>query len=103
MDWNTDAYNYHGKSDPLYSSIPFSIFINKNEKNEKNEENENKIYYHSIVVDNSGFQKWNFGEKGNIEIISEFIPLRFFIFGSNENSYSVIQLLKTFTGNPDLR
>jgi alpha-glucosidase len=52
QNWNTDAYGYHGGSDPLYCSTPFYIGIH------------HRVVY-GIFLDNSHKTFFNFGASNN--------------------------------------
>lgn len=52
LNWNTDAYGYHGGTDPLYCSTPFYIGIHHQ-----------KMY--GIFFDNSHKTSFNFGASNN--------------------------------------
>jgi alpha-glucosidase len=52
QNWNTDAYGYHGGSDPLYCSTPFYIGMHNG-----------KVY--GIFFDNSHKTHFNFGASNN--------------------------------------
>jgi alpha-glucosidase len=52
QNWNTDAYGYHGGSDPLYCSTPFYIGIH------------HQVVY-GIFLDNSHKTFFNFGASNN--------------------------------------
>lgn len=72
--WNCDAYGHTKSSDPLYHTIPFALFCPNAQKDEN---------FFGFFFDNLGYQKWRFENQqksANSEIITEFEPLRFFVF-----------------------
>jgi alpha-glucosidase len=90
QNWNTDAYGYHGGSDPLYCSTPFYIGVH------------HKVVY-GIFLDNSHKTFFNFGASNNrfSSFSADFGEMNYYFIHGNSINH-VIQNYTWLTGRMEM-